>query len=352
MRIGIVTLFGLYNYGNRLQNLAVTELFKRQNYEVETIVCEKFRLRTILKKIYYKILFWTVDGKRNLSFERFNSKYIKINHIYRRNPIIPNSISDSYNLFVVGSDQVWNPELRKNEKDNFYLKFAPSYKRVCISPSIGISKVRKEDEQGIKDGLEGFRYLCCREEQGAREIARITGRSVETLIDPTLALDAKYWSSIADYSDIPMQKYILNIFLGGINKVVKERIETFAESQKCEIINIFDKSSHFYISGPETFISLIDKAEIVFTDSFHAVAFSINMNTPFYAFNRIQSSSQGNMNSRIRSLLKICSMENRFIDADFDYYNLDCDFTTSNIQLAKERDKFKSFVLKALTSIK
>lgn len=351
MKIGIITLFGLYNYGNRLQNLAVTEIFRRQNFDVETIVCEKIRVKMILKKIYHKILFWTSDSKRNLAFEKFNDKYIKLNHIYRNDATIPNTISNSYDLFVVGSDQVWNPEIRKQEKSNFYLKFAPPYKRICISPSIGISKIAKEDEQDFKEGLDGFKYLCCREDQGANEITRVTGQYAETLIDPTLALNANFWRSIADYTKIPKRKYILAIFLGGMNRRIKNNIDVFANDENYEVINLFDTSSLYYTSGPESFISLIDKAEMVFTDSFHAVAFSLNLNTPFYAFDRIQPASQGNMNSRISSLLAKCSFENRFVEEDFINFQFECNFTNSNIQLEKERDKFNSYVLRVLENI-
>lgn len=353
MKLGIITLFGLYNYGNRLQNLAVNEIFKRYDFDVETIVCENLSCRKILKLLWLKVFFWTLESKKNKAFKNFNSKFLKIKILYRNDLTIPKSLSKLYDVVAVGSDQVWNPEIRKREKNNFYLKFAPPSKRICISPSLGISNVCKKDEQGLRDGLKGFKYLCCREKQGSSEISRITGRPCETLIDPTLVLDSTYWKSIADYSMLPNKKFIVMFFLGYLNPEVKDFIVKYAEKNNFLIINILDHSSELYGLGPEVFLALIDKAEIVFTDSFHAVAFSLNMNTPFYAFDRVSLKSQSNMNSRILSLLSICSLENRFVESGTTVFEIDsiCNFDFANIQLIKERDKFNLFVSNALKSV-
>ena len=40
-KIGIITLYGEVNYGNRLQNYAVCRFFQNQGHFVQTLVCQK-----------------------------------------------------------------------------------------------------------------------------------------------------------------------------------------------------------------------------------------------------------------------------------------------------------------------
>ena len=120
MKIGIITLYGLYNNGNRLQNIAVTELFQRKGFEVETIVCEKLTLRKLAKSIRRLILFASKESQRYRAFKKFDKKYIKVNHVISQNLKMPEYIDKQYDAFVVGSDQVWNPRIRQKERAIFF----------------------------------------------------------------------------------------------------------------------------------------------------------------------------------------------------------------------------------------
>lgn len=72
MKIGIITLFGLYNYGNRLQNLAVSQIIANQGYEAETIVCSSWSIRTLIKHFLGFVCFFTKESRRKKAFIRFN----------------------------------------------------------------------------------------------------------------------------------------------------------------------------------------------------------------------------------------------------------------------------------------
>ena len=40
MKAGIITIYDLLNYGNRLQNYAVTKIFEDLGYEVDTLLID------------------------------------------------------------------------------------------------------------------------------------------------------------------------------------------------------------------------------------------------------------------------------------------------------------------------
>ena len=351
MKIGIITLFGLSNNGNRLQNLAVTELLQRRGFTVESVVCEKITIRSIKNDLRRMLFFWSGYSKRYRAFKRWNKKYMKVRFFVSQNLKMPQRVNNKYDIFVVGSDQVWNPEIRQNERDTFFLKFTNKEKRVCLSPSIGVSSISNQYYDIYKDGLSGFNYLSCREEDGSREISRITGKECETLIDPSLALDSDYWRSVGNYKLVPNNNFLIQLFLSQPKTDVLESISEYAKCNNYEIIDLMDVESPYYSQAPDAFISLIDKAQIVFTDSFHAVAFSVNLNTPFYAFDRtVDSYNEGlsSMNSRITSLLSKLYLSNRFLKAPIDKYQQSLDFCKSNEVLAHCRYDFNNYLSKVL----
>jgi len=66
--------------------------------------------------------------------------------------------------------------------------------------------------------------------------------------------------------------------------------------------------------SPSQFLYMVKHAEYVLTDSFHAVAFSIQFNTSFYVFQR-KDKVLKNMFSRMESLLEIFELQERIYDS-------------------------------------
>ena len=69
-----------------------------------------------------------------------------------------------------------------------------------------------------------------------------------------------------------------------------------------------------YDITPNQFVWLIENAEFVVTDSFHASVFSIKMSTPFVSLKRTSDNDKKNMNSRLYTLLNTVGLENRMVD--------------------------------------
>ena len=96
------------------------------------------------------------------------------------------------------------------------------------------------------------------------------------------------------------------------------------------------KGKHsIFVPSPEEFVGLIDAAEYVVTDSFHATAFSINLNKKFIAVLPPKTST------RIENIVKLCGLEERIWHekADIEDYLKDIDYEYANKVLDKERDR-------------
>lgn len=349
-RIGIVTLFGNFNYGNRLQNYAVQQLLAEEGYTSDTIACMPSKGRETLKKINKIILGLIGDpqGKRFVRFEQFNRDMLCVRKVFDPERKIPACLSDEYAYFVTGSDQVWNPELRFRERYSFFLQFARPEQRICVSPSIGVTHIEEQYADFYRDGLQGFRYLCCREKAGAEEISRISGKECVHLIDPTLAVSAEHWREIAQYKHNPKEDYAVLFFLGDVRQDLQEWVDELAREKGYKVIVPSDQKDPYYAMDPRAFVALIDGAKLVLTDSFHAAAFSVNLNTPFYVFDRQEKKAESNhMSSRIESLVQMFGLENCYVGSELPQEG-QWDFDHANSILAEERQKIRDYLHKCL----
>ncbi len=351
MKIGIVTLYGNTNYGNRLQNYAIQEILKQRGYEVETLVVNKNTPKDFLRKTYHTVMSLLGDkqSKRMARFDQFNKEMVQTRIIYNKSGLLPREIAKEYDFFVSGSDQVWNPDIRLNEKDNFFLRFARREQRICLAPSIATEEIPQTCMVEYEIGLNGFPYLSCREKNGAEAISRITGRNCENIIDPTLAIDAQTWRGFSKPIS-QEQPYILMFFLGKVSDKLRQLVQMEAKKRQMDVVELSSERDKFFVSNPQNLVWLIDHAELVLTDSFHGAAFSINMNTPFYVFNRVSKKvAENRIASRIAALTEKFCLSERYIEDELKELNFSCCFEYGNNVLEEERKRFQNYLDRCLS---
>lgn len=360
-KIALITLNGYFNYGNRLQNLALqiaVKKFMSNNIIVETVWYEKYKLKMYEEHItlnnirryifnrhgfrdfiksgqfYYNII-------REYNFKKFSDKYIKSVFDYEIKP----DLNDRYDYFIVGSDQVWNTDL-KNE----FLQFADRNKRVAYAASFGVSEIKPDKVEIVRKGLEGIDYISVREQAGAKIVKDLTGKEVPVLVDPTLLLSAEEWEKIMErpvwYRD---EKYILVYFLSKLPDKIRNDIKNLAEKYKLKIIDLMDRENiDYYCSPPSEFLYLIKNCSLMYTDSFHGTVFSILNKRPF-----VTCSREGgmNMDSRIDTLLSMFNLESRKISKENNYEianPMEIEYPDVEAILDRERQRSKEFLCKAL----
>ena len=255
------------------------------------------------------------------------------------------SLDNEYDLFVVGSDQVWNPYFGLN--DFGLLNFIKDNdKKVSFSASFGVNSIPDELRDKYYNSINKFKYISVREDKGKEIIEELTDRKdVEVLVDPTMLLTSKEWDEIAKKPrQLKSEKYILNYFLGELPKEREEKINRIAKENNCDVINILNKKCPLYESGPSEFLYLEKNAFLICTDSFHSSIFAILYNKPFIIFNRNDKKNQ-NMNSRIETLVKKFDLEDRVYDGENITQNyFDYDYTGAYKVLDEERKNDKTLL--------
>lgn len=351
-RIGIVTIFDSSgNYGNKLQNYAVINMYSRFGLECKTLATEeRAKVTSVIKSNLINTVRRVIKGKRRynpyqicrlIKFEKFN-KLLNVDYSLLKGKTL------NYDYFSVGSDQVWNPSFYKydNRRKNFYLlTFCESHNKISFSPSFSINVMPLEWSNWFSKNLQSFKALSVREEAGAKIIKDLTGRDATVLVDPTMLLTKEEWRKVSKKPRGAMQGYILTYFLSSKCDEAKEKLEKIrGDKEVYELLNPDDKVTR--TAGPSEFLWLIDHAELILTDSFHACIFSFLFNKPFIVYDR--NWNEGNMNSRLETLLSKFHLERKYANSRLDNDIWEHNYSEGYKQLEIEREKAINFLKKAL----
>ncbi len=359
MKVGIVTIVDYTNYGNRLQNYAVFHMlqkyfnvdaitltsnknksFENGNYVlwVKNYIAKKICVFPVIaeKKFGNNIMRWT-------NFCKWTKKNIPTK-IYYECEHLPENLNEKYDFFIAGSDQIWNYNFASKKFYDYFLKFSDKSKNIALSASIGISNIPKEWENIYKEGLNNFSNISIRENEGKMIIKDLIEEDVPVLIDPTLMLTKEEWEKVSKKPRVDINKpYILKYYLGDKQD---DNIEKWAMDNGYQIYELLNEEiSELYSAGPGEFISLIKNADLVCSDSFHCIVFSIIFSRPFIVYSR---KGNCNMISRLQTLLDLFGFQNRWDSVIEEKNYLNCDFSNVQTILIREKKRVINYLEQSL----
>lgn len=344
-KIGILTFHRAINYGAVLQAFALQEFVIKNflAYDVEIInfytdvqdtsYLSYKAINNKFKRLLASALFshYRIYDKKN-KFDSFLCKYLKLSKRYS-DAVDFVTAPPQYDIYIVGSDQVFNPKNKYREV--YYLNFdKEGNKKVSYAASLGVDHYDEDEKITIKKFLSDFDAISCREKQGVAAIEKL-GFNVEFMCDPVFLLDRKSWISKLSIDKTKLnfpQKYIFVYDLNGGDRLIKKAKELSKVTGLpiyCLTGNIFQRYGirHiFYNLSPEEFLFCIKNSRFVVTDSFHGTALSIIFKREFYSYIAVKNTA-----SRIYSILEDLNLDNRIIGDEtqipvgstIDYSNID-----------------------------
>lgn len=349
-RIALITLVDFDNYGNRLQNYALEKILTDMGNTVTSIVpykpsFVKWTIKKFIKADGDTLKIKYLKSRRLKEFLAFDNQYVNTYAINSNNFDIIQD--ENYDCFVSGSDQIWNPDWAEYIYEKTFLRFCRKEKRIAYAASFGVDSIQKKWIDKYKIGLSEFQYLSVREDKAVEIVEEITGKSCDKVLDPTMLLEKSEWNKIAIIPQRCREKrYILTYFLGERTDAIKKDITEYATKYECNVINLLDLNDSNYFDGPDKFVGLISKAELVLTDSFHATVFSIIYERPFVVYNRQGIGSK--MGSRLSSLLDMCDLSGRKREYVDERNLFSCDFKTAKKKIEQEKIHSMEFLYKAI----
>lgn len=223
-------------------------------------------------------------------------------------------LNSDFDIFIVGSDQVWNPG-KVNLDSTFLLDFADDSKIKCsYASSLGITWIPDKYKSKYRKYLNRFKSISLREQSSVEIIKNIISedKCIDYHCDPTFLLDFETWKQIATSSNKSnYTDYILIYDLTGEDKICKSIADVIAKKKDLKVVIVSQKNG----DGPLDWVQLFANASYIVTNSFHGTAFSINFSKEFIS---LVPSKEIFVQSkdRILDLLKEVGLEDRLLDEE------------------------------------
>lgn len=364
MKAAVITLHTVCNYGTQLQAFATQEKLKQYFDDVEFIdyrrpdtygigLLKTFTKGNILKALVVlpTLIYW------KYIFGDFQKENLKLSQKKYLSDLDFKKFEDNADVYFSGSDQVWNTGWNNGIIPSMYLNFVPDNKpKYAYASSFGKSKLTKEEVQSSKKFIEKFSKITVREESGLNILKeQYDFQNCERILDPTLVMDASFWRKYASPKKI-REPYIL-VYNLNRSKEFDAYAQELSKRTGLKLYRFCTRFDQIFRNGKSIlipkifdFITLVDNAEMVLTDSFHATAFSINLNTePICIYPK-------NYSGRLSEFLDLVKSTQRHIKDynDFDVIDRHVDFEQVNQILNKERnrvDKYLNSVVREVNEI-
>lgn len=316
---------------------------KHSNKKKISKIIQLFNGQWLKKRKYHSDII-----EKEIMQKKFIQQYFDIFYINNEEDI--KKLNDITDIFVSGSDQIWNPYFFNPV--NMLSIADDNKKKISFGSSVGIKHIPKEYHQQYIRLLNRYDHISVRENQSKRALNEIISKEITEVVDPTLLLNAKQWEFLTDYSEIDKkifkEKYILCYFVGK-RKSYWKYIEKIRKKTGYKVIvlpinneSYVNKFQKYVKVTPKEFLWMIKNAEIVCTDSFHATLFSIQYGKEFYTLKRFIDNSKNSQNGRLTDLLQKCNLSERLINDERDFYRSeirDYDLILKKIDIDREKAK-------------
>lgn len=370
--VGITTLWGTpVNYGQILQAFALTRFMRNLGFDTfilryrdssphDSVFVKMQRILSGQKSIRMIFKRYTCKHEQtaNRGFKEFGEK-----HLYFTDGVY-SSFDELLKTFpyadyyVTGSDQVWGEYGSIDKKKVYLLDFVPaSVKRISYAASFGRNKLN-DDEIGLfSQALRKFSAISVREKSGVDICKSIGIHNCKWVSDPTLLLSREEWFKVLNikYNNTIEKTAFFYILTNDENNCKIYRIANYLRYNGYTIKFV---SSSYYLDKKanynptiEEWLSTLDSASIVVTNSYHGIIFSLICNTPFFFLSKFESGE--GQNSRIYSILCQTGLLDRIINR----YNLQdiksrldliIDWNYVNKSLNYQKEESTQFLKRAL----
>ena len=246
-------------------------------------------------------------------YDRFRKDFLEITD--KKYRTIKEGVKFGYDIYIAGSDQIWNPLLTGDSLDkNYVLSFVEQGKvKASYAASIGRDNIDSYADE-LVPLVNKLDYVSVREESARKLLIDKDelDKEVEVVIDPVFLLEGKEWEEIIKSIKCYDSKFIF-LYMLTVNQEAIDLANELSAKTGYPIVHYFygkfkkkinNPAKCFYFEGPLELLWYIKNAEYVVTDSFHGTSFSVLFEKEFYIFT-------GGAKGRICDLLNCLELESR-----------------------------------------
>lgn len=327
------------NYGGIMQAYAMQTVLRRMGYDAVTN--NPARLPINLKYVLARLSRfapWNLRRSRERAFvsrrlydiitantRQFVDQYIQTIDAFGGSRQRQRAILDSFDYYVVGSDQVWRRRYANITQNLCDFVSSDDKTLVAYAASFGLDNLDEYGESLIERSRQlarRFGAISVREKSGVKLCNKHWGVSATHVLDPTMLIDAHTYLSLLPSRSRPRKKQLFSYVLDE-SADSQSTTKSIAASRSLPIKTILPphpKTLHIASSDPATYamppvtdwLASIARSDFVVTDSFHGCVFSIIFNTPF-----VVTINKSRGATRLISLLEDFGLSDRIV-TDYD----------------------------------
>ncbi|MGN0632887.1 MAG: polysaccharide pyruvyl transferase family protein [Oscillospiraceae bacterium] len=355
-KIAFITRHSVSNYGSLLQTYATCRILKELGYDpvcinywreeelpqniTQTLLLDSRMNRNFITRTIYRLIQKPAFDAALFRFQAYRRKFITMTEReYHTEKELRQQLPEA-DVYMTGSDQTWNTITRDKIDPAYFLSFVPdNRKKISYAASFGKGSVRPCDRPTVEQLLRRYDHISVREDSGV-EIVGSMGLTAEQVLDPTLLLSQQQWRELLPDRK-SKEKYVL-IYQLVPNKAFEKYALKFAKRHGLKLLRLSPNIHHALRSGrliycppAEDFLWYIKNAEYLLTDSFHATAFALLLNTQFIDI------LPNSANERIESILHLAGIDNRILQDynDTTIEQTEICFEQVNKRIAAERER-------------
>ncbi len=363
LKIKTITCHNVYNHGASLQEYALLKYLKQLGYQAETISYNpdylsnhynflavsnpKFDKNFFLRSIYLllKIPSRLLSLRRKYSFDKFSKKYISsTKKSYLSNQELKDNTPEA-DVYICGSDQIWNSFFQNGKDPAFYLDFVPDDKlKISYAASFATENIEENIKPFVTKKVKRIDAVSVRESSAVKILKDLGFTNIKHVVDPVFLLNKESWNNISSQEKVK-KPYIL-VYDADNNPSIKNFVLEMSKNNNWEIVTISNRISYadknLSYKGPNIFLSLIKEASFVVSNSFHAVAFSLIFEKQFVVFNRAEQ-----INTRMKDIVDILDINETILpyNTTQDKYNYIINYDKVRPILQKHIKESKQFLI-------
>ncbi|MCM1163107.1 MAG: polysaccharide pyruvyl transferase family protein [Muribaculaceae bacterium] len=296
-QVAIITCHDVYNFGASLQAYALASFISDAGHDVKVIdykpdyITRPFRFDAVKKAGWdyplLRQLHVLVTLPQRLLFrqhkvlsDQFIHTYLPLTSTTYHSLDQLREASLDAQLLITGSCQIWNPRYDMGCDPAFYLHFGPeSARRISYAPSFTSAILPQGSEAKLKKLISRLDRVTVREVSGLKNLQQM-GIEGSHVCDPVFLRSEQSWRDLASKAQLPSwlpSKYVLLYDVEG-SPLLHNRAHDDAAEMHRPIVKIEGCTMrcgwHIAPCGPIEFLALMLGTKDVWSNSYHALAFS------------------------------------------------------------------------------
>ena len=309
MKIGILSMQHVRNYGSFLQAYALKTTLESLGHQCEFVEIEKGEslpglernLKYLIGMAFKRYFNWNAIVSsfcrmkyQKLYYERFDREYLPELGVHKHT-------FNEYDLVVIGSDEVFNSNQHTSYgfTTQLYGDVKNAKKVISYAGSFGTTTIDVIDKFGVRDlltqAMSKMAAISVRDTNSFEVVKNLLGKEPSFNIDPVLMFDYH------KYAKDPKEKDYIVVYsypnrIKGKDEI--EAIRSFAKLKGKKLISIcfyFPWCDETVIPHPFEVLGYMKNADYIITDTFHGCVMSIKFNKKFAAL--VRESNMQKMNS-------------------------------------------------------